>query len=129
MERWEIKPLVSVGEIKIGMNRDEVHKLLGQQHKEFKKNKFSKNTTDDYGRFHVFYTTNNMVDAIEFFEGIELVLDGKVIFPIKTDDIEKMIPGIVKDGNSYTNIEESIGIEAEDTMADSILIGSKGYYE
>lgn len=129
MDRWELKPLMSVGTIKFGMARDEVQNLLKEKCTEFKKSKFSKNTADDYGRFHVFYTPDNKVDAVEIFEGIEIVLNGDVIFPIKTGDIEKLIPGIVKDGDSYTHVSQSIGFEADSTRAQSILVGSKGYYE
>lgn len=128
MDKWEVNPLVSVGIIKFGMSRDAVHGLFEEKCKEFKKSKFSKNTSDDYGMFHIYYTPDDMVEAVEFFEGIELTLNGKVIFPIKTSDIESAIPGIKKDGNSYTHIEKSIGIEAEATKAESILIGDKGYY-
>ncbi len=128
MERWEIKPNESVGEIRFGMSRDEVHNLFETKCTEFKKSKFGQNTTDDYGRFHVFYTQDNMVDAVEFFEGIELTLNGRIIFPIKANDIEKVIPGIDKDGDSYTHVNQSIGIETDSDKAESILVGSRGYY-
>ena len=55
MDKWEFKPLESIGCIKFGMDRDEVHRLLGAECVEFKKNKFSKNTSDDYKKFHIFY--------------------------------------------------------------------------
>ena len=129
MDKWEVNPLVSVGKIKFGMNRSAVHHLFQEKCKEFKKSKFSNNTSDDYGKFHVFYTPDNLVEAVEFFEGIELILNGKVIFPIKISDIESLIPGFVKDGSSYTHIEKSIGIEVGATKAESILIGNEGYYE
>ena len=128
MDKWEITPLVSVGRIKFGMSREDVHSLFGEKYKEFKKTKYSKNTTDDYGKFHVFYTVDNMVDAVEIFDDIELTMNGNVIFPIKVNQIEKSIPGIEKDGNSYTHIDNSIGIEVGGETAESILIGAKGYY-
>ena len=129
MERWELIPLKSIGKIEFGMDRDEVHRLLGDNYTEFKKSKFSKNTTDDYGKFHVFYTRNNKVDAVEFFEGIEIVLDGKVIFPIVSDKIESSILGIVREGDSFTHAKKAIGLEVEAGKAESILVGSEGYFE
>lgn len=129
MEKWELIPNVSVGKIRFGMTRDELHNLFEAKYTEFKKSKFSKNTADDYGSFHVFYTPDNLVEAVEFFEDAELELDGQVIFPINIEDIEGAIPGIEKEGNSFTHIEKSIGIEAEANQAESILIGAKGYYE
>lgn len=128
MEKWELIPNVSVGKIRFGMKRDEVHSLFETKCTEFKKSKFSKNTADDYGMFHVFYTPDNLVEAVEFFEGVELKLNEKVIFPINTKDIESAIPGIEKEDNSFTHIEKSIGIEAEANKAESILVGAKEYY-
>lgn len=128
MDKWEIKPLISVGPIKFGMSRKDLHDLFEEKCKEFKKTKYSKNTTDDYGKFHVYYTPDDLVDAVEIFEGIELTMNGNVIFPIKVSEIEKKITGIEKDENSYTHIEKSIGIEAGADAIDSILIGAKGYY-
>lgn len=128
MDKWEIKPLVSVGNIRFGMKREEIRNLFGDRYKEFKKNKYSTNTTDDYGNFHVFYTSDNLVDAVEIYESIEVVLEGAVVFPIRSEDIEKKISGIEREGNSYICIDKSIGIEVDADQAESILIGSAGYY-
>lgn len=129
MDKWKFKPLESVGAIKFGMKRDDVHKLFEEKCTVFRKSKFSKNTTDDYGKFHVFYTADDMVEAVEIFEGIEITMDGDVIFPIKTSEIEKNIQGIVKEDGSYIHIEKSIGIGTDSINAESILVGVKGYYE
>ena len=129
MEKWVIKPLESVGKIKFEMNREEVHNLFNEKCTAFKKTKYSKNTADDYGRFHVFYTEDDKVEAVEIFEGIELMLDGEVLFPLKACDIEKRLPGIEHEGDYYTQVGKSIGIEVEDGDCVSILAGIKGYYE
>lgn len=129
MDKWEVKPLESVGKIKFGMARDDVHKVFGEKCTEFKKTKYSRNTTDNYGKFHVFYTPDNKVDAVEIFEGIEVVLDNCVIFPIEKREIEILLQGLIKEGNSFVHTGKSIGIETDGTKAESILIGSKGYYE
>jgi hypothetical protein len=129
MDRWEFKPLVSVGIIKFGMSREEVRDLLGGEYTEFKKSKYSKNTTDDYGSFHVFYTIENKVEAVEIFDGIEIVWNDEIIFPIAMNEIEDKISGIEKNGNEYTHIGMSVGISAGDAKAESILVGEKGYYE
>ena len=129
MERWELKPLKSVGRIVFGMKRTDLRKLFEAKCKEFKKTKYSKNTTDDYGRFHVFYTLDDKVEAVEFFEDIEISLNGLVIFPIAKNKIEELLPDIVKEGNSYTHIKMSIGIETDSSKAESILVATEGYYE
>ena len=129
MYKWELKPCESIGPIKFGMDRSAVRKIIQIKCVEFQKSKYSKNTTDDFGWFHVFYTTDNKVDAVEIFEGIEIIMDGIVIFPIKTSDILNLIPDIEEDNGSYTHVEKSIGIEADSENAESILVGSEGYYK
>ena len=37
MDKWEIKPLISVGPIKFGMSRKDLHDLFEEKCKEFKK--------------------------------------------------------------------------------------------
>lgn len=128
MDKWIVKPLVSVGDIAFGMERESVRKLFHEKYKEFRKTKLSKNTTDDFGRFHVYYNEQDKVDAVEIFEGVQLQLDGKVIFPVNTSNIPSAIPGIQQDGFSYTHAAKSIAIEANSSAAESILIGSEGYF-
>ena len=53
-----VVPLQEVNGVKFGMHRNEVRAILGEA-REFKKSKFSKNTTDDFGYCHVFYDTDN----------------------------------------------------------------------
>ena len=55
MKKWIIVPNKKVGDIEFGMKRKTVREVIGEEYKEFKKNIFSKNTTDDYGEFHVYY--------------------------------------------------------------------------
>lgn len=129
MEKWELVPNISIGKIYFGMSRDKVHKLFDAECKEFKKSKFSKNTSDDYGKFHIFYTSDDKVDAVEIFENIKISLNGKEIFPIKTSDIEKNIPGIFNEDGTYTHKEYSIGLESNGDNVESILLGAKGYYD
>lgn len=129
MEKWKFVPNVSIGSIFFGMSRNEVHNLFDISYKEFKKTKFSKNTTDDYGKFHIYYTADNKVDAVEIFEDIEISMDGEIIFPIKISDIESRLLGIIYEDGYYTHKEHSIGIEGNGVDAESILLGSKGYYD
>lgn len=128
MDRWVLKPLISIGNIKFGMDREEVHRLFDEKCQDFKKSKFSQNTADDYGKFHVFYTSENTVKAVEIFEDIEVELDGEIVFPIKTCQIEKVLAGITAEDGSYTSVEKSIGIYAPEEEAESILAASEGYY-
>ncbi len=128
MERWELKLLESVGSITFGMDRGEVRKRLGDPVTVFRKGKWSKNTTDDYGRFHVFYTPDDRVEAVEFHKGVEIVLNGQTVFPIKTKEIEKVLPGIEKEGDFFTSIENSIAYQTNPVDAECFLAAGAGYY-
>ncbi|WP_139355512.1 hypothetical protein [Oribacterium sp. C9] len=110
------------------MPRDDVHGLFKEKWTEFKKTKYSKNTTDNYGKFHVYYTPDNLVEAVEIFEGIELSLYNNIIFPIKVCEIENRISGIEKNGLSYIHKAKSIGIEANKEVAENILVGAEDYF-
>ena len=128
MEKWKLEPAVSIGNIKFGMDRAAVRQLYPEGFTEFKKTKFSKNTTDDFGRFHVYYTTDNKVDAVEVFDSIEVELNGVKIFPVPVDIAEKILGSLEKDEDCYIQADLSIGIYAPEKKAESILAGSKGYY-
>lgn len=127
MAIWEVKPTESVGKVRFGSDRKEVREILGNSYQEFKKSRFSKNTTDDYGDFHVFYDVDNKCEAIEIFENIELKIDKMTIFP-GTMSIIELIGGFDYDGYCYINKEKSIGLSCHEEKIDSILLGKKNYY-
>ena len=128
MVRINVVPLKEVNGIKFGMKRAEVRKILGEA-REFKKSKFSKITTDDFGFCHVFYNTNDECEAVEIFEDIEVVIDGRIVFPGEIDTEKVAIDGFVEEDGSWINAQKSIGIYAPDKNMESILFGIKGYYE
>ena len=128
MERWEFKPLISIGKIEFGMERNQVHQLFVEKCKEFKKSKYSKNTTDDYGKFHVFYTVDNKVEAVEIFDDIEVIMNDVVIFPVLIENSESILGNMTEETGSYIQTEKSVGIYAPEKKGESILVGKKGYY-
>lgn len=122
------KPLIEVAGIKFGDTREMVRKVLGEA-KEFKKSKFSKNTTDDFGFCHVFYNSDNTCEAIELFEDAIVYIGEQIIFPTSLEQAKKIIGDFLKDGDGYTNVEKSIGIYAPNEKMESILFGADGYYK
>ena len=79
INKFEITPFVGVGCVEFDSNRDDNRKKLGK-YTEFRKSRFSKNTTDNYGDFHVYYSVDNKVDAIEFFHGTQVFFKNSNIF-------------------------------------------------
>ena len=128
MMKFSVNPNEYVGNIKFGQTRDEVRRLLTGFKKEFKKNKYSRNTTDDFGYCHVFYDVENRLNAVEFFEQCNLVYQGENLFEITVDELKKLLPDIREDYGSYISQKYSIGITFDGTRVDTVLIGCKDYY-
>lgn len=129
MLKWSATPLEGINGVKFGMPRSEVRKVLGGKYKEFRKSKFSKNTTDDFGICHVFYNPDNKCEAVEVFDECEILVNGEVIFPLDISSVKKRISDLKEDTGSYISKELSIGIYAPEGKPESILFGEAGYYE
>lgn len=128
MKMLKAVPLSEVNGVKFGMKRDEVRDVFGEA-KEFKKSKFSKTITDDFGFCHVFYNLNDECEAIEIFNESEVSIDGKIIFPANVDTLKSMILDLEKDDSGFISKSQSIGVYAPYGKMESILFGRAGYYE
>ena len=127
--QFKVIPNISVGIINFGEDRQKVRDVLGLDYTEFKKTKFSKNTTDNYGDFHVFYDEDNKCEAVEFFGGVELSIDEIKIFPSTVEILIKTVEGFKQDNYGYLNTQKSIGITNNENQIESILIGKRNYYK
>jgi len=127
-----VVPLSQIGKISLGMSRSEVRSAMGSDFVEFKKSKFSKNTSDDYHFLHVFYNVANECVAVEIFDDCQISINGTVlpceknafIQWLKTQDSNAEISG---DGAISKKL--SIGMTAAETSVESVLFGKPGYYE
>ena len=128
MDKWTVIPTKKVNDIEFGMERSEVRKKFPVPAREFKKSKFSKRTTDDFGSCHVYYDENDRCEAVEIFDDAEVYMDGKKVFPITVQEIMEIIPDLVKEDDSFIGDKTSIGIYAPGDKMESILIGCEGYY-
>ena len=136
MYKADFLPYIGTEKIKFGSTRDETRKTLGT-FKEFKKNKFSKNTTDDFSFCHVFYDGENKVEAIEFFDSTEFLYEGKNLFSFQFDKLESFLGN-----NAITFQEDDSGLRSDaiglsvfspgknkgEKKIETILIYKKGYY-
>lgn len=128
MKKIRAIPLVGVGAVEFGMKRTEVRSIFGKA-TEFKKSKFSKTTTDDFGFCHVFYNTKDECEAIEIFNDVEVEIDGIVVFPTNIERLSAICADLMKDDSGYISVGCSIGIYAPDGAMESILFATRGYYE
>ena len=76
---YKIELTKSVNGLPFDSSRQKVHQTFGKPIKSFRKSSLSKSYTDDYGVFHVYYTPDNQMEAVEFFSGAELELFGKTL--------------------------------------------------
>jgi len=129
MFKWELIPMKSIGNIEFGCDREVVRSLLTIGYKEFKKTAFSKNTTDDYGGFHCFYSEDNKLEAIEIFSDCEIVYRGITIFPASINVLREQFSDLEKESDGFISKKYSIGLYAPGGTVESILLGSPGYYD
>lgn len=128
MRRLTVTMLEGVNDIRFGTAREIVRNTFGQ-FKEFRKGPFSKNTTDNFGDFHIFYDINNCFEAIEIFDA-EVVVDNVRIFPGTRSGVCKLLPEMISDEQDYwLSKEKSVGIYAPNGNIESILFGVKDYYK
>ena len=133
MDKIEIKPYERVGTIKFGSNRETVRKANGN-FKEFRKSRFSKNSTDDFSSFHVFYSEDDRVEAVEFFRESNLYFHDIQLFTQSYGDLKTRLNAL--DSN---NTEDESGIiyktlgfsvySPDGKQVESILVFEKGYYD
>lgn len=128
MDKLIVKPLEAVGNVKFGMMRTDVRELLGE-FTEFKKTKFSKNTTDDFEFCHVYYNKDDKCEAVEIFDTVEVIVDGQVVFPGNISGAKKVFGQLVQEGDDYTDVVKSVGIYAPSGKMETILFGETGYYD
>lgn len=127
MKKITAIPLVGVEEVKFGMKRSEVRSKFGEA-TEFKKSKFSKTTTDDFGFCHVFYNLKDECEAIEIFDDTEVQIDNVTVFPSDMKKLKSMLSDVDEDDVGFICKSKSIGVYAPDGKMESILFGCVEYY-
>lgn len=121
-------PTESVNGIAFGSEREIVRNEFGEC-TEFKKGPFSKNTTDDFGDFHVYYDADNRFVAIEIF-GAEVNIDGLKFFPAALTELSAKISDLTSEQKGcWESKSQSIGIYAPERKIEAVLFGKKGYYD
>lgn len=131
MNKFDISLAESVNGLAFGSDRSTVRSAFGNSFKEFKKSKFSKNTTDDFGGCHVFYSADDKFEAIEIFSGGTIIVDSKELSlecPELISWVKCLDPAAEEDSDGIVSKNLSIGIYAPYQEFESILFGKKEYY-
>ncbi len=128
---YDVKPLVSVGGVPFGADRTEARAAFGSGFREFRKGPFAKNTSDSYGSLVLFYTPDDRLEAVEFYDSIPVTVDGTPFsweYEAAKLWILSLDPGAEIDEWSMTSVAESIGMSVDDGNCESLLFGAPGYY-
>lgn len=123
-------PYESIGSIRMGSSREVVRKN-NPDYREFKKNRFSKNSTDDYGAYHVFYTISNCVEAVEVFKGIDIILNGITISSLSLDQLIFSLSDskMTKESDIVNFPSYGLSISIQSGTIESYLFYAKGYWD
>lgn len=124
----EFTPYNKVGNIAFNEKRSLVRTDY-PNFREFKKTHISKNTTDAYPGFHVFYDSHNEVEAVEFFRGESLVLNGVNLFSLSKAEFINKFPGCVDEDSSLNCAKEGFMVSFAHGEVDGILVYRKGYWD
>lgn len=135
---FKIEPYFGAGCVKFGMKKEDIRKCFNYQFKEFKKTPISKTLTDDFGICHIYYKTNNLCEAIEFFEG-EVLFYEQRLFERPYEEVCKIFESYDSslDFNDvgFTSFKFGVGIFAPfsndepDKPIESIIVFERGYYD
>jgi len=123
----DVTLLKEVNGIKFGTKRSDVRKVLVEA-AEFKKSKYSKNTTDDFGYCHVFYNNQDEFEAIEVFDYEDIIINGKSIGSKNVEFIKAMFDDAEED-YGFISKKYSVGVYAPDDNIESFVFGCDGYYD
>ena len=127
---WEIIPNESINGMRFGMERSDVRKILGKPKRVFKKTNEAVNTTDAYLDFHVYYSSDDRLEAIEFFgNNINLCINSHTVFPGSLKVARNVLPDLEDLYGSFISKSSSIGISTDEDIIISILAGCKDYYK
>ena len=131
MDKFEIKTYESVGNIILGSDRETVRNNNGN-FKEFRKSIISRNTSDDFKSFHVYYNPDNTVSAVEFFRESNLYFCNIPLFSKTYNELKTLLmdSNIIEDSSSLIYKTLGFSIYSPDkNQIESVIVFEKGYYD
>lgn len=125
MKKMYVSPLKSVEDVPFGASRKDVRSAFGK-FKEFKKDKDSNETADDFTYCRVYYDNGKMAAVEINIPACQVVIGMKLIDTTNVDLCKKSL-----DMEQFTdcNKSRSIFINTTGTKVKSITFGKPGYYD
>lgn len=123
-----IEPFKRVGHISFGSDRESVRKEMGE-YKEFRKSRFSRNSTDAFGGCHVYYGQDNHVEAVELFRGETPIYKHKNLFMFTPDQIVMLFADekVIRSDSTVSFPSYGVDLSIADGQIDSVFIHVKDY--
>lgn len=119
--------------LKLNIDRKKFRESIDKKPIEFKKTVWSKISSEDYGLFHVFYDDNDLVDAIEFFNEIEVFLNENNLMKISRIEAREIIKSndinFIEDDFGIISKKLSIAICCPTDIVESVLVGRENYFD
>lgn len=142
MQNWNIYPYKGVDNILFGDSRCQIRNILSNiPCKEFWKTTDSKNSTDQYDSIGIliYYTSDNICEAIEFYEPASPFFDRKNLLRLSYKSLigwfKTLDTQIEEDEVGFTSYKLGISCYAPDKeedmncLAESILIFQHNYFD
>lgn len=114
----------------IGLNKKQVIEILGNPiniHPQW-----LRGDAFEYSEYHAFFDEDGLCEAIEFFEEIEVGLNGTKLTGMSKKEalleLAKKHP-FYDDGNTIYFLDISLGLSCPDGIVNEVCIGKKGYYD
>lgn len=128
MKKIKLNPKIDVNGLSFGSSREQVRKEFGKKYTEMKKSFLSPNTMDVYDDYCIFYSEDNLFEAIEITGEITVVINECAIFPNTAEAIMEILSTAKRKGDTITSKELSVEILlSEDGEAEAILLAKEGY--
>lgn len=143
MKRFGAVPHMSLGPVRIGAERSDIHKAMGAPEKSFKKTSASVHPTDAWLRsaFQVFYTPAGIVEFVEVSgkAGIEVICFSESIFSTAAEQLIerlKKAAAFTSNDGGYTFIGRGLDVALwrpdiegpEGKHFATLGLGRPGYY-
>ncbi|SEN22486.1 hypothetical protein SAMN05192574_102828 [Mucilaginibacter gossypiicola] len=138
---YKITPYESLGNIPLGLHRDEIRNLLKETPHEFYRNFLSKTPTDFFKTLGLFigYDENLLCEAIEMILPANPILFTieLLILPYESieDQIAKWDDKLEKTNTGFTSYKFGVGVyapnkdDSPNEITESVIIFKKGYYD
>lgn len=137
---FRIDPLISVGPVRLGMSRAELHRVLGKPEASFRKLPSSEHETDSFDShgLHIYYVGEQpTVEFIEIFAATDGQFDLLGVDPFSTS-LQHLVSllskrsGVTQDDGSWEFPDISVSLWCEDATSHLITtvgVGVAGYFE